>query len=150
MKKYLLDTNIISYLEKENTPEFKKIITKLQELENEDILSISMLTLFEYQTSISLVDDTQIKEALVHKKSQLVKNYKVENLEFQQEVIFGELQRQYLDKTGGNIKGIKKHNIDFLIASQVIFKDMILVSNDNIFKTIAEIRDDFKYENWIN
>jgi len=150
MKKYLLDTNIISYLEKENTPEFKKIITKLQKLENNDILSISMLTLFEYQTSISLVENAQIKEALVHKKSQLLKNYKVENLEFQQEVIFGELQRQYLDKTGGNIKGIKKHNIDFLIASQVIFKDMILVSNDNIFKTISEIRDDFKYDNWIN
>jgi len=37
-----------------------------------------------------------------------------------------------------------------MLASQCISEDIILVSNDNIFKIIAEFRDDFKHQNWID
>ena len=150
MKKYLLDTNIVSYLEDPNKDEFNKIISKLSTLWNNDTKHISILSIFEYQSSISLIKDTKLKEIIIAKKEELLKDLKVENLKLNQEIIFWELQKQYLAKTWSNTKAVKKHTVDLILASQCIDEDIIMVSNDNIFKIITEFRKDFKHENWID
>jgi len=150
MKKYLLDTNIISYLENPNKDEYWKVIDNLASLWNDDIVHISMLSIFEYQSSIELVKDDTLKKILTDKKNELLKIFQIENLKLNQEIIFWELQKWYLDKTWSNTKSAKKHTVDLMLASQCISEDIILVSNDNIFKIIAEFRDDFKHQNWID
>jgi len=150
MKKYLLDTNIISYLDKPDTPEFTKVINSLSKLNVDDTLNISILSLFEYQRSISSINDETKKRALVKSKTKILETFNIENLQLNQELIFAELNQQYQKNTGINRQAIKRHSFDLVIASQAIHDDMILVSNDSIFKTISEIRDDFKYENWLN
>ena len=149
MKKYLLDTNIISYLEKQDSKEFIKIFNKLNTINDDDIISISILTIFEYQNSIVLIKDKKQKEALIKRKKHYIENFNIVNLKLNQEIIFAELKEQYTKKTGINSKAINRHNIDLILASQCIDENLIMVSNDNIFKIVAELRKDFKYENWI-
>ena len=150
MKKYLLDTNIISYLEKQDSEEFTKIFNNLNKLNDEDVVSMSILTIFEYQTSIVQIKDKNQQEALIKRKKDYIENFNIENLKLNQEIIFAELKKQYMQKTGITSRALNRHNIDLILASQSISEDMILVSNDNIFKVIAEFRNDFKHQNWIN
>ena len=150
MKKYLLDTNIISYFDRIWTDEYQKVINNLENIWDDDEISISILSLFEYQTSISLAKDDEIRAYLINKKDKLLANFNINNLKINQEIIFWELQKQYLKQTWSNTKAIKKHTVDFMLASQCIDENIIMVSNDNIFKIIAGFRQDFRHENWID
>ena len=67
---------------------------------------------------------------------------------FEVRTYFGEVKEQYRAATGISETAIKKHNIDFMLASSAIVENMILVSNDNIFRAIEPMHDDFQLENW--
>lgn len=101
MKKYLLDTNIITYLEKSGTPEYMSVVSYLDNLAEDDELSISILSIFEYQLSISLAADSVQKARLQASKQNLLDNFQIENLRLSQETVFGELYQAYKKKVGG-------------------------------------------------
>jgi predicted nucleic acid-binding protein len=47
MKKYILDTNIASLLGGEETDESQKIYEKFYQLDDEDVVMVSIVTLYE-------------------------------------------------------------------------------------------------------
>jgi len=58
---YLLDTNIISYLTDPNSPHRDKIKNKLLSLSEDDIVSVSIITLYELSYGLSTLTDTNNK-----------------------------------------------------------------------------------------
>jgi predicted nucleic acid-binding protein len=63
-------------------------------------------------------------------------------------IIFGEIRSEYQKRTGISDNALKKHTVDMILASEAICHHMIFVYNDKIYEKIAEIRSDFKMENW--
>lgn len=45
-------------------------------------------------------------------------------------------------------KEIKRHTVDFILASTAIEANAVLVSDDRIFKTIKEFYPSLHVENW--
>ena len=62
--------------------------------------------------------------------------------------IFGLLQAEYLKQTGITRNAIKRHNLDFMIASMVITENAILIGNDKLFMAVKEISPHFSLEKW--
>jgi len=58
---YLLDTNIISYLTDPNSPHKDKIKNKLLSLSEDDIVSVSIITLYELSYGLSTITDSKNK-----------------------------------------------------------------------------------------
>ena len=61
---YLLDTNIISYLTDPNSPHKDKIENKLLSLSEDDIVSVSIITLYELSYGLSTITDSKNKLSL--------------------------------------------------------------------------------------
>jgi len=61
MKKYILDTNIISYIEMDSILG-DKIKNKLEYLSDDDIVCTSIITLFEMEYGINLNTDIKIQD----------------------------------------------------------------------------------------
>jgi len=64
MKKYLLDSDIITYLEEKNSPLHAPVISRLARLSDDDEVYISVLTIYEMQYGIAFVKEEPGK----HKK----------------------------------------------------------------------------------
>jgi len=150
MKKYILDTNIISYLVNEDSKYCSIIGDKLSNLSNRDSVGVSILTL--YELSYGLEYSTEEEQIEIFNNSiSLIQDYlQIYDLEVNDITIFGKLKRGYKNRVGISQKALKKSDLDFLIASTAISHGVTLVSNDKIFEVIAEIDSDFLYENWVS
>ncbi len=147
MSIYLLDTNIISYLEDSNSSFYNILIDKIGSLDDSDIVSISVLSLYEYEYSITHADEI-LREKLQKTKNTIKEIFQVLPLTIEGAEIFGELKNAYLNKTGISKKAVNRHNVDFMLASTAIIENAVMVSNDNIFKKLTEINPELQYENW--
>ena len=147
MARYILDTNIVSQLQQRNTTSLK-IVEKLQNLDMEDEVSVSVIVLYELVYGLENISDSEQKES-VEEGITFIKEYlSVIPLDLKEVEIFAKLKRAYRLSTGIHKNAIKRHNLDFLIASTAIAIDAILVSSDAIFQTLSEIEPQLKYENW--
>ena len=149
MNKYLLDTNIISYLGQPSSPFFESIKNNLSLLQGQDEVFISVFSLYEIEFGIATARTDDIK-ILLSRIKETAQNYS-ETMPFTENGVetFGLLQSEYLKKTGITKNAIKRHNLDFMIASMVITENATLISNDKIFLTINEINPDLSIENWV-
>ena len=144
---YLLDTNIISYLEDAESCFYNKLINTISSLNDSDIVSISVLSLYEYEYSMAHADSI-LRDRLLKTQSTIKDIFTVLPLSAEGAEIFGILKNDYLKKTGINKKAINRHNVDFMLASTAIVENAVMVSNDNIFKQLKEITPKLQYENW--
>ncbi len=148
MKKYILDTNIISYLEKDSIYR-NKINEKLSKLNRDDRLYISILTLYELAYSLKGTQKEETKKS-INMTMDFIKEYlEIITLDLKEVDIFASLKADYKINTGIDKNSIKKHNLDLLIASSAIAENAILVSNDKIFENLAKLNANLKYENWV-
>ncbi|SLM33109.1 putative PilT-like protein [Desulfamplus magnetovallimortis] len=148
MKKYLLDTGIIRLIGiNENVT--KKFIS-LDQVKGDAYISV--LTIHEMYYGLSNAKNTDY-EIMARRAIDFVKK------SFQNHIIsitpttaeiFGEIKSIYKKETGISPKNIKKHTIDFMIASTAIKENAILIAHDNIFNIIKDIYTDFQWEDWIN
>ena len=72
MAKYLFDSNIVSYLQDSEFPFYEAVSEKLELLNNDDEVMISILTLYEHQYGMSYADDRQLKERLEKVKNTIL------------------------------------------------------------------------------
>jgi len=150
MRTYLLDTNIISYLTDSNSPHKDKIKEKLLLLSEDDIVSVSIITLYELSYGLNTLTDSKNK-AIFQTGIEFIKEYlEIYPLDVSEIEIFGMLKAHYKKSTGITKTAIKKNDLDFLIAATAINHSAILVSNDTIFHKIIELEPKLKYENWLN
>ena len=146
--RYLLDFNIISAFLDETSIHHNIIFDKISNLNDEDELYVSILTLFEFEYSFSCCSDF---EKQLHIRSTIDKlNTKFNKLGVNENEakIFGEIKYIIKNSTGTSRENMKKFNIDIMIASSAISNSCIVVSRDKMFKTVLEIHKELKFENW--
>lgn len=148
--KYLLDTNILSYLEEQTSPFHAKTKACLFRLSDEDEIFIPILILYELRYSVSAASPGKTERLNAVVRSYLEK-FPVHHLTERGAEIFGDIKAKYRDKRPGiNQKALDQHNIDFILASSALAGDAVLVSNDKIFLAIKDIEPSLKLENWAN
>ncbi|WP_420264829.1 type II toxin-antitoxin system VapC family toxin [Candidatus Magnetominusculus dajiuhuensis] len=147
MKKYLLDTNIISYLDDPQSPFQKAIVNRLSCLGSDDAVYISILSLYEFQYSI-FRSAPEMKPRITQTINMFVERLPIINLSAESAQIFGNVKSMYKENIGIGRKELDRHNIDFILAASAITKKAVMVSNDSIFEKIKGIYPDFQFENW--
>ncbi len=149
MSKYLLDTNIISYLADPNSPHRKNIKQHFLSLTDEDHVSVSIITLYELSYGLYSLEDTT-ESAILKEGIYFVEEYlEVLPLDVSEIDVFGRLKAKYKDATGIHNRANKKNDLDFLIAATAVTHDAILVSNDAIFDKLFAIERSIRHDNWI-
>lgn len=148
MKKYLLETDIISYAGDKKSPQHEAVSQHFSNISPKDKLYISDLSLYEYRAGLYLLDGDHRKR-IIQGLSEILQYVMVLPLSPEEGgEIFGELSKEHQHRTGMNDNALKKYTIDMILASEAICHDMILVYNDRIHEKLSEIRDDFKIERW--
>ena len=146
---YLLDTNIISYLADPNSPYKDKIKKKLLSLSEDDVVSVSIITLYELSYGLNTFDGTSENKYIFEDALMFIRKYlDIYPLDIAEVDVFGILKAEYKESTGMAKTAIKKNDLDFLILATAINHNAVLVSNDTIFSKIAETSSNLKYENW--
>jgi predicted nucleic acid-binding protein len=148
MKKYILDTNIASLLgsQKEGS---KKILEKFYDLNDDDSVMVSIVTLYEAQYGLENSKDEEQQEEIRANIRYIEKFFEIVPLDMKEMKHFAQLKVLYKKHTGINKKAMKKNDLDILIASTAMAKGAILVSDDGIFEKLAEIEPRFCFENWL-
>jgi predicted nucleic acid-binding protein len=150
MAKYLFDSNIVSYLQDSESPFYEAVSEKLELLNNDDEVMISILTLYEHQYGMSYADDRQLKERLEKVKNTILQLFYIMPLSINGAEIFGEIKASYKRNSDKKLKKgiLEKHNVDFMIASSAIDYEAVLISNDKIFKQIQILFPKLMLEDW--
>ena len=149
MKKYILDTNIASLLGGKETKESQKIYDKFYQLNDEDVIMVSIITLYEATYGLKYSEDKKQQEEIRQNITYIQKYFEIIPLDLQEMELFADLKVLYKKKTGINKKAMKKNDLDILIASTAMAENATLISSDGIFERLSEIEPKFKWENWL-
>ncbi len=148
MRRYILDTNIISYLAVASE-EADILAGKLSSLSPFDTLHISIITLYEMVYGTYSTQSHQQKTSLQRAIHFIENHLEIIPLDTREAHIFARLKIQYKHHTGISRNAIKRHNLDLMIAATALATKAILVSNDRIFQTLMDIEPTFRCENWL-
>jgi len=151
MNKYILDTDIVSYLWDEKSINHHKIVEQLNRLDDEDIVGISVVSIYELTYGMDSFKDEKLK-AIFKNALEFLQNDQDANifsLGVSGATFFSKLKLKYKNSTGIKSKEAKKNDLDLIIASIAMGQDAILISNDRIFEKLTEIEPKFKYKNWL-
>ncbi|MEM6406003.1 MAG: PIN domain-containing protein [Pseudomonadota bacterium] len=146
---YLLDTNTISYLSEQDSPYFEQVSSRLKRTGYDDRFFASILSFYELKHGYFCSQSAENKSRFLGFTNTIETLFSVVPLSLQGADLFGQLKQQYQSQTGITKNAIKRHDIDFMLASTAIAESIVLVSNDHIFENIQLLRDDFQLENWI-
>lgn len=147
-KKYLWDTDVVSYAGDEQSPYYSAIIRNLKKLSEKDKIYLSDLSVYEYKAGLYLLNAKE-RERILKGFNEIMQYINILPLNPDKGgKIFGEIRSEYQKITGISDNALKKHTVDMILASEAICNDMIFVYNDNIYKKIAKMRSDFKIEKW--
>jgi predicted nucleic acid-binding protein len=152
MNKYILDTDIVSYLWDEKSVYHQKVVAHLNCLNDEDIVGISVMSIYELTYGIDNFQDENLK-SIFKNALEFLKNDQDTNifsLDTNGATFFSQLKLKYKKATGIKSKEAKKNDLDLIIASIAMEQDAVLISNDKIFDKLTELEPRFKYENWLN
>ncbi len=149
MTKYILDTNILSYLWDSHSEFHEKVKEFMLSLDENDELGISVLSFYELVYGEKSLKKLELKK-IFQKAIDEIKNepnFQIFPLTYIWAETFANLKFEYKKKIWINSVSIKKNDLDFLIASLCISQNAILISNDKIFEIISELDNKFKYKN---
>ena len=149
MKKYILDTNIASLLGSKETKENRKIYEKFYQLNDEDVVMVSIVTLYEATYGLKHSEDEEQQEEIRQNIAYIRKYFEIIPLDLREMELFADLKVLYKKKTGINKKAMKKNDLDILIASTAMAESATLISDDGIFEKLSDIEPKFKWENWL-
>ena len=147
MTKYILDTNIVSYLERASSIYHKPVICNLSKLSDADQVCVSILTIYEFQYSVSLAPSVD-RERIRSFNEYLYCLFQLLPLTKQGAVYFSEIKAAYQNQTGISKKAVDRHNINFMLACTAIDADAVLVSNDKIFSDVQKSYQNLKLADW--
>ena len=134
MKKYILDTNIASLLGSKENDENQLIFDKFYSLEDDDIIMVSIITLYEANYGLKNSQDKE-QQAEIRKNIEFIQRFfEIVPLDLKEMELYADLKVLYKKSTGINRKATKKNDLDILIASTAIAENATLISCDGIFE----------------
>ena len=151
--KYLLDTDILSDLERPSSSEYANIFQKFCKLPDDTKVYYSILSIYEMQYGASWAKRQLDKQLIAQKMEHVIKSiqskFDLATLDTEGAVFFAEMKAEYREKSPISPTNIKKYDIDLMLASTAINLGAILVSRDHIFEGIQKMKPNFLWENWI-
>jgi predicted nucleic acid-binding protein len=147
MARYILDTNTLTELEYPDTPDYQIIMSKIASLPAESEICFSIISAYEYQHGIAKASGS-LKESIKKAWQTFLDLFEALPLTLESAKIYGEIKALYESHTGIGKKEIKRHTVDFILASSAIELDAVVVSADRIFQTIQKLYPSLRFENW--
>ena len=147
MKRYLLDFNIISYLADAASPFHVSVRKHFLALRKEDVVSLSVLGLYEFYYSLSKADDG-IDPQILRVKESVCATLPIVPLSDNGGRIFGELKALYQSRRRLPKTALARDTVDIMIAASALETGSILVSHDQVFRRIQSVRPDLRVEDW--
>ena len=148
MNVYLLDTNIASLLGARMGENNQNIFDKLASLADDDVVMVSIVTLYEAQYGLKNSKNAQQQKEIADNIALIRKYFEVIPLDMRQMELYADLKVRYREHTGINKTSMKKNDLDLLIAASAMAEGATLVSLDRIFETLSDIAPDLKYDDW--
>jgi len=148
MTAYLIDTNIIAYLADAESPFHETVKAHFYSLADNDVISISILTLYELQYSLAKADNSDVSDSIIRTKEWVCDSLSILSLNETSAQIFGQLKKHYAQYYGVKRDALNKSTVDLIIASSALEADQILVSNDAVFAKIQQVWPQLKHQNW--
>ncbi|MBF0228340.1 MAG: type II toxin-antitoxin system VapC family toxin [Desulfamplus sp.] len=148
--KYLLDTDAIAFLYDDQREENSKIIAKLETLKDDDILFISILSLFELEYSFANTNDN-LKKSQIRTTINDIKYdsfFNILSINTETSRIYGEVKSTLKNRENISRSNIKKHNIDIILASTALQEGCTLVSGDSIYLTMVKHKPELLIQTW--
>ena len=146
--KYILDTNTITHAIETRSPFHVLVNSHLSLMKADAELYISILSLYEIEYGIALATREEVKQILTSLKFLALEYFPVLPLPEEGARIFGGLKAAYFNNSGISKEALKRHNLDFMLASIAIAEEAVLVSSDVIFETVKTLHEYFMLENW--
>jgi predicted nucleic acid-binding protein len=148
MRRYILDSNFLGTLEDSDSPEYKEIFKKLSLLPDEDEVCVSIISIYEYYFGIFNAPDESLSQQLLKTKDTILEIFTLLPLTLKSAELYGKIKTAYKKQTGATRAGMRKHNVDFILASTALGQQAVIVSKDNIFSKIQEFEQGLQVENW--
>ncbi|MBF0475469.1 MAG: type II toxin-antitoxin system VapC family toxin [Deltaproteobacteria bacterium] len=152
MKRYLLDSNTVSYLHDSKSPFCQAVKKRAENISDQDEISISILTVYEHCYGIAKAtdyNDTDLINKVKNTYSMMLDSFTIISLSVEGAEEFGKLKNEYrIDQKKDLQKKLKVDTVDLMMAGTAIAKNAIFVSNDKIFGEIKKMRPDFLLEDW--
>ena len=151
MNKYIIDTDIISYLWDRESKYHSQVVEHLNRLNDDDIVGISAMSIYELTYGMDSFKDEKLKMIFKNALESLKQDSDVNifPLDANGASFFSQLKLLYKNATGITANDAKKNDLDLVIASIAMGQKAVLVSNDGIFERLAELEPKFKHENWL-
>lgn len=146
---YLLDTNTISDFYRGEGKNFHNLSQKIEHLNDDDNIYISILTLYEFEYGYSNTTDQKMKKIIRDKINNIANDFYLLSLSKNASTCFGRLKKALVDARNLNKESSKKHNIDIMLASTAIVESCVLISNDRIYLELAQIDTNLQIDNWL-
>jgi predicted nucleic acid-binding protein len=143
MRAYLLDTNIVSYLADPASVFHGRVAEAIRSLPSRSRLAVSVLTLYELAYGYARDPGHARLLAIIRQEGVAVVALPEAGAE-----VFARVKNDYRLRTGTQDRALARHNVDLVLASTAIVEGMALVSNDAIFKRLAEVEPQLVVEDW--
>ena len=150
-RKFLFDTNALSSLTIEGNDGHEKILSKMSELNDNDKLFTSILSIYEMEYGMRHAKDESLIQQMKLAIESVKNEFQIVPLTEIGAKIFADIKEQYRDQKNIGKKALIKHNIDLMIAATAIEIGAILITNDTKDKIPAIIKSfqtDFEWEDW--
>jgi predicted nucleic acid-binding protein len=140
MARYLLDTNILSYLLDTASPFHAAAHGRLARLADEDEVVLSILSLYELHHWFAY---HPAPRADAH---EIICDFRIVPLSETGAELFGALMRDL--RAGRPRAEVQRHAIDCIIAVTALEGGAVLVSNDALFAQLVELVPALELDNW--
>ncbi len=140
MARYLLDTNIVSYLVDTTSSFHEPVHHSLAALTDEDEVALSVLSLYELHHWFAY-DPSQYEAA-----HEVIRPFAVLPLPQSGAELFGALMRDLRGSSGRS--EVERHAVDCMIAVSALEHGAVLVSNDALFERLVTLLPVLELVNW--
>ena len=140
MARYLLDTNIVSYLVDTTSPFHEAVQSELAALSDTDEVALSILSLYElhHWFAYDLAQQGAVEE--------VIRDFTLLPLPESGAELFGALMRDL--RASASRHDVQRYAIDCMIAVTALNHQARLVSNDALFAQVAQIIPSLELVSW--
>ena len=146
--RYLLDSDIVTDLYDKSAANHPRIAGRLASLDDADEVCISILTVYEFEYGLANAPADK-RDAIAQKVVDAQNDFEVLPLSSAGAKIFGALKKALRDRRALTHEGIKKHNIDLIIAATALAEGCSLVSGDAVYQEFLASHPDLTLDNWV-
>jgi predicted nucleic acid-binding protein len=140
MARYLLDTNIVSYLVDTTSPFHSAVQSELAALSDTDEVTLSILSLYELHHWFAY--DPAQQGAV----EEVIRDFALLPLPESGAELFGALMRDL--RSSASRHDVQRYAIDCMIAVTALNHQARLVSNDALFAQVAQIIPSLELVSW--